>query len=432
VNIIIIHYHLKPGGVTRVISSQVAALREAVPEANIRILASSLPGQGPILGAQTITCKALDYFYPKDVESEYSYRYQMLKDSLSQYVSDKDIIHVHNLNLGKNPILTMAIREMAETGQCIFNHCHDFPEDRPENLAFLKKVITEHSERPFKDTLYPKCDNFVYGVLNSHDKDRLHSSGIPKKRINLIPNPVGFPDVPEKGDKEASRKKICKKLGIDSKLSLFVYPVRAIGRKNIGEFILFSVLFKDIATWVITRSPKNPVERKLYEEWKEFAESVKANIHFEVGEKAPFEDIMHASDRIVTTSIREGFGMAFLEPWLFEKPVVGRNIPYVTCDFIDNGIELSGLYDSLPIETNGKQMDFPDTDISTQMEFIKKLKTKKRKEEFLKRTGVDDKLFMNISPETIAGNREIIEEKYSVKEYGKKLRNIYQKLSAKR
>ena len=58
------------------------------------------------------------------------------------------------------------------------------------------------------------------------------------------------------------------------------------------------------------------------------------------------------SDFIVTTSIAEGFGLAFLEPWIIGKPVMGRDLPDITRDFAANGIEMGNLYQriDLPIE----------------------------------------------------------------------------------
>ena len=42
---------------------------------------------------------------------------------------------------------------------------------------------------------------------------------------------------------------------------------------------------------------------------------------------------MASAHRLVTTSVAEGFGLAFLEPWLFGKGLLGRNLPEITVDF---------------------------------------------------------------------------------------------------
>ena len=49
---------------------------------------------------------------------------------------------------------------------------------------------------------------------------------------------------------------------------------------------------------------------------------------------------------LVTTSIAEGFGLAFLEPWISGSSVVGRNLPDITEDF---SVELDHLYDRFDV-----------------------------------------------------------------------------------
>ncbi len=65
------------------------------------------------------------------------------------------------------------------------------------------------------------------------------------------------------------------------------------------------------------------------------------------------------ADALITTSVAEGFGLAFLEPWLASKPLVGRNLPEITADFAEHGLDLSALYNCLPVPliSNGWKID---------------------------------------------------------------------------
>jgi hypothetical protein len=58
---------------------------------------------------------------------------------------------------------------------------------------------------------------------------------------------------------------------------------------------------------------------------------------------------MQSASAILNTSIAEGFGLTFLEPWLFGKGLLGRNLPDITADFEAQRIDLSNLYTALPI-----------------------------------------------------------------------------------
>ena len=56
------------------------------------------------------------------------------------------------------------------------------------------------------------------------------------------------------------------------------------------------------------------------------------------------------SEAIVTTSVAEGFGLGFLEPWVFGKSLCGRNLPEITGDFTDHQIDLTNLYERLEVD----------------------------------------------------------------------------------
>ena len=63
---------------------------------------------------------------------------------------------------------------------------------------------------------------------------------------------------------------------------------------------------------------------------------------------------------IITTSITEGFGFSFLEPWTANKILWGRKLPEICQDFEKKGICLDHLYTRLavPVEWLGKEKLF--------------------------------------------------------------------------
>jgi glycosyltransferase involved in cell wall biosynthesis len=185
------------------------------------------------------------------------------------------------------------------------------------------------------------------------------------------------------------------------------------------------MLFKDKANWLSTLPPQNPVERVDYEKWKKFCASKRINICFETGMKLSFDETMFLTDRCVCTSRKEGFGMAFLEPWTFGIPMCGRNISYVTADFKENGLALDHLYDR--IEARGK--DFSELAPNEQMDFISRLKrNEKIAEEFIEENSLNEKLFSGITQDMINENAEKIKRFYSLESYGERLNGIYGKM----
>ena len=66
---------------------------------------------------------------------------------------------------------------------------------------------------------------------------------------------------------------------------------------------------------------------------------------------------MARAHALATTSVGEGFGLAFLEPWLVKRPLAGRNLPEITAGFDRAGVDLSGLYRrvDVPVEWLGME-----------------------------------------------------------------------------
>jgi len=133
--------------------------------------------------------------------------------------------------------------------------------------------------------------------------------------------------------------------------------VRCIRRKNVGEALLYAALAPAGAIVGLTLAPLNPVEVPIYESWKQTAAKVELPALFELG--APggltFAENLSAADLILTTSLAEGFGMAFLEAWPAGRMLLGRDLPEITVDFTRLGFRFDWLKPRLnvPVEWVG-------------------------------------------------------------------------------
>ena len=95
-----------------------------------------------------------------------------------------------------------------------------------------------------------------------------------------------------------------------------------------------------------------------YENWKTFVIENKLNVIFEAGLTHEFSDLVLSSAFFITTSITEGFGFSFLEPWTAKKNLWGRKLPDICIDFEQNSIRLNHLYTRLDVP-----MDWVDNDM---------------------------------------------------------------------
>jgi len=363
----------------------------------------------------------------------------LLKRARGAFGGEPDVWHIHNHCLGKNPALTQEVTTLAMAGQKILLQIHDFSEDgRPDNYSNLGKL---------KKRLYPIAPHIHYAALNQRDFSFLKTAGIPEECLHLLPNAIA--PLPQTGVRS-------QRSGV--RAPLFVYPCRAIRRKNIGELLLWSAAMPE-ARFAVTLAPKNPEVKPIYDAWVACAEELGLNVEFDAGAKTPFHEMIAQADALITTSIAEGFGLAFLEPWLAGKPLVGRNLPEITGDFEEHGLDLSNLYNRLPVplawldemqffQTLEKKMrasceaygrpwsaavleearaamvqkgmvDFGILDEELQRTVIRKVKDN---------PSLMDTVLEN-STDAVENNRKVVETAYCPKAYGERLLSIYQKLA---
>jgi hypothetical protein len=312
--IVFIHYHLKTGGVTTCLKHQVEALKN---DCDMCVITGELSQTG--FPAKTIHIPELAYsadyhgiFQPEDAAAAVAQAIE------SNFNGPCDIVHVHNPILAKNKDFLKILAALQGNGASLFLQIHDFAEDgRPRSY--------------FAEDYPADCH---YGVVNSRDYGILLKSGLKKQGLHQLPNPVYLPDNPP----EATRSG-----------SYVVYPIRAIRRKNIGEAILLSLFFRDGETLVITLPPNSLADIESYQDWKAFVSRHQLRVEFDRGLEQSYEAIVASARYLLTTSITEGFGFAFLEPWLFDKWVWGRKLSDICVDFEANGVCLDHMYSALNV-----------------------------------------------------------------------------------
>jgi hypothetical protein len=72
-------------------------------------------------------------------------------------------------------------------------------------------------------------------------------------------------------------------------------------------------------------------------------------VEFDVGLSSSLSNVLGSALCVITTSVKEGFGFSFLEPWTAGLSVIGRRIDYVCGDFERSGISFDSLYSTLDI-----------------------------------------------------------------------------------
>lgn len=329
--IAIVHYHLRRGGVTRVIENQSAALKLL----GIRhVVLSGASYSGPA-DLPTRVIPDVDYRIEPDEITGISLANELRNQAVQALGHEPAIWHIHNSTLGKNDLFPGWIRHLVREDSHLLLQFHDFAEDgRPGNY----QVIAGESR------IYPHSPSIHSAFINSRDRDLLLAAGLPPERAHLLPNAISVPAVPEHPTPADGLRTI-------------LYPVRGIRRKNLGELCLVAGLAPADTRFALTLAPENPDWRPVYDEWVDFAATHELPIEFDVVDKTPpapgakstFESWIAHSSHFITTSIAEGFGLAFLEPLALRKPLFGRDLPDITADFKNHGLTLGSLYEDFLI-----------------------------------------------------------------------------------
>ncbi|MEW6079319.1 MAG: hypothetical protein AB1724_16040 [Thermodesulfobacteriota bacterium] len=317
-NIGIIHYHLKMGGVTTVIGQHVRATRD---RNRFLIFSGEKPPEG---GAPAPTAVVPEIAYDRpdgrfacpDPEATAAAIISRLK---KEWPDGCDVIHVHNPWIAKNRRFLEIIRALAARGQRLLLQIHDFAEDgRPGTC--------------YRGEEYP--GNCHLAVINTRDREILIAAGASPEGVHYVGNAVT--PLPEPEQETAAEP-------------VMFYPVRAIRRKNIGEALLLSLFFENRTTLAISLAPGGPADIAARDGWKSFCGDNPVRVVFEASSRRPFSQWVAACRGMISTSVNEGFGYAFLDPWTARKPLFGRKIPDLHAEAEAAGLRLDHLYPRLSV-----------------------------------------------------------------------------------
>jgi hypothetical protein len=233
-----------------------------------------------------------------------------------------DLWIIHNPTLGLNIDYPKMIEIAARAGVPMLMQIHDFVEDgRPENYQL---VIGNQR-------LYPNAQHVHYATINRRDLEILKAAGVPESRVHFLPNAVNPPLIKKRTSEDP----------------FVFYPVRGIRRKNLGELCLLAAHAPPKTRFAVALRSGSEEPAFIHDDWVDFAEKEQLPIDFDVVSHDPrsFVDLLERATHLVTTSISEGFGLTFLDPAFLNKPLIGRDLPQITRDFVGYGT----LYQSIPV-----------------------------------------------------------------------------------
>jgi glycosyltransferase involved in cell wall biosynthesis len=331
----IIHYHLEPSGVSRVIE---LASCELTRRGIAHVI---LVGKCPQDLVDALPVRLIDGLAYSDAPLDKPEAEKIL-DTLRATATDSlgappDLWHFHNHSLGKNRAVPLIVSMLASQRERLLLHIHDLAEDgRPENRANIADC----------PNLYPLAPQIHYAFINSRDRNHFIKAGLPAANAHLLPNPVFDADsIPNTSSKTPNAA------------PLLLCPARGIRRKNIGELIFLTLLAPKGTRAAITLAPENPQWLAIHDRWKFFCSANQLPVDFAVVDRiapttnsdASFESWVSHASHFVTCSVSEGFGLVFLESLARGKPLIGRKLPHISHDLAKHGADHAKLYEKILI-----------------------------------------------------------------------------------
>lgn len=396
----ILHSHYRQGGVRTVMENSVISLTKYGDYKDINIsffgaIKANIKESGIFslsnIKIKNINIDELGYGLKKyKNKEELLVKAKILMNKIISEIQIKEfdldnpyILHIHNTNLGKSALVCEAISLLADFAEnkpiVLIIQAHDFIENGRYNLLKHFQTCTGKDDKLFAaNILYPIKRNIIYATINPGDVQNLIDIGIDKKRIFLLPNAIDVSKFSKTILNDEIKDQIISRITEFSKKNKYYFdkdkkiilaPLKVLRRKNIVESILILKLLGEEYQLIISLDAASKEDKAYSNKIKKFIRKYKIPVIIGIGHEiiSPkqdriikdgkielfcINDLYNISDTIITTSLVEGFGFVFHEPWLNNKFVIGRKIPCITNAYEDNGMDLSHLYTKLNISPN--------------------------------------------------------------------------------
>jgi glycosyltransferase involved in cell wall biosynthesis len=359
VRLVIVHFHLRPGGVRRVIElaapflagnsdAPLEAITLAVgepPELSwLEEFRKSIPGVPVTLFHDP----ALGYQAPKPHgETPVSRRLKTAFDRLFHGMRDA-VVWCHNPCVGRNLALARELVRAASARSIplIFHH-HDWwfdnrwgrwPEIRQAGFRSFREAL---------DAIFPAAAGIAHATINSEDTIALEACH--PGAVEWIPNLAIRPPTVSRTRVAAARQWLHDRIPAPG-APVWLAPCRLLRRKNLAESILLTCWVAPGAWLLTTGGPSSPQEQACARALESAAR--KHQLPVRLGCLAGIEtptvpELLAACDAVVITSILEGFGLPFLEASAAGRPLFARRLPNIAPDLDRFGFEFPQAYDEL-------------------------------------------------------------------------------------
>jgi glycosyltransferase involved in cell wall biosynthesis len=362
-NLVIVHYHFRPGGIRRIIELAtphlVAQFRGRIRkvilaggEASDPHWNRSFQKQLPSLEVEFFLERAFHYLSDQNeggVELTAKLRESMGR-LFEESHGENAIVWAHNLGIARNLLLARElVRACSARKIPLVAHHHDWWFDNrwlrwPEMRRFGIPTISAAAR-----VIFPPVPEIRHVAINHADAKILerHFS----RRAGWLPN-LSEPEPPPSAERiEAAKVWLGRKLQ-DRNAPVWLVPCRLLRRKNIAEALLLTRWLHPGAWLVTTGAPSSSDELNYAATLAKAARKHHWPLQLSLLEgneahKPSVRELMAASEAVLLTSIQEGFGLPYLEAAAAGRPLIARSIPKIVPDLEQFGFRFPQMYQEI-------------------------------------------------------------------------------------
>jgi glycosyltransferase involved in cell wall biosynthesis len=363
--LIIVHSHLRPGGVRRVIEQAAPHLVRHLPAVTGVVVAAGEDADAKwtqefrnALGrtqVQFLIEPVFGYFSEQrrlrwDLE-------RRLHDAVERLLTGADgkntLVWLHNPGLARNLLLVREVtRACGRRGVPLVMHHHDWWFDnRWQRWPEMRRAGFRTLDAAAR-AVFPPVQKVHHITINSADATRLkrHLS----TRAGWLPNPAHSGAAPPATRVAVAREWLRGELGgFDG--PVWIAPCRLLRRKNIAEALLLARWLRPEAWLVTTGGPSSEDEQCYFDRLDAAVRDHGWRLRLAIfrgdeRDKPSVPDLLAASEAVMLTSIQEGFGLPYIEAAVAGRPLIARSIPDVAPDLRKFGFRFPQGYDDIRID----------------------------------------------------------------------------------
>lgn len=366
-DLVIVHYHLRPGGIRRVIELATPYLIQHFKGRIQKVIIVT----GEANDTAWNKCfKSLLNGVPLEIRCEAAFGYlseqklpvatvrHRLRAAFGRLLATDEkqncVVWAHNLGIARNLFLTRElIRACVDRRAQLLAHHHDWwfdnrwirwPELRRSGFRTLDGIAR---------TLFPPVANLHHVAINQCDA-RILERHFPS-HAGWLPNLTERVALPAKSQQLAAREWLGRKLR-DPDAPVWILPCRLLRRKNVAEALLLARWLRPEA-WLVTTGGVSSADEMAYgdrldEAARRHGWRLRLGVLRNASQSAPsVAELLSASEAVMLTSIQEGFGLPFLEAAAAGRPLIARKLPNVAPDLEQFGFRFPQYYDELLVSS---------------------------------------------------------------------------------